>query len=170
LSAFRRSGSYRLQDYYEVGAMQALKPALADYLGTTDTRSYRVLTVNLSSAVALVNGFQTPNAYMADYPVDAGQHFIEVFRGEYLKDGLEVPPPASNYLEAYVSRKSLSSDQTSVKLNIDVERLRNLGVRAIFSFLDISNAESLGLISLRRFGNIHLYGFTSETDPMLHRL
>ena len=155
LVAFRRYGEYRLEDYYESAAMPALKSALAARLGQAE--GARILTVNLSSTVALVNGFRTPNAYMADYPAGAGKAFLDLFAGEYAKDGLPTPPPSSNYLEAYVSRSSLAPDGLSIDLALDAPAVRDLRIDAIFSYLDIRNAQSLGLASLGRFGHIHAY-------------
>ena len=93
----------------------------------------------------------------ADHPAEAGRLFMEAFRGEYRKNGLDVPPPINNTVEAYISRKSLSEDGQSIDIDIDVERLRNLGIRAVFSYLEISNAADLGLASIGRFGHIQAY-------------
>lgn len=156
LSFARKHGEYRFAEYYQTAAMPLLKKALTSKLSLRPDQ-YKVLTVNLSSALAIVNGFHTLNAYVADYPLAKGVIFLRLFQGEFAKDGLPVPDAPGNLVESYVSRRSLSANGQSLNLALDTGLFRSLGGQAVFSFLTISNASDLGLEYLGLFGDIHVY-------------
>lgn len=156
LHRFRLQGDYRFADYYDTATMPALKAAMFDALQLAQP-AYKVLTINLSSAIAIYNGFYTPNAYLGDNPAAAGQRYLDLFAGEFAKDGLAVPLADRNGFEAYVSRKSLATDGQSISLALNVDSLRELDIRAVFSYLPINNAATLGLAHLGHFGHIHAY-------------
>lgn len=119
--------------------------------------SYRVVSLGIYPAAAAYNGFYCLDAYSNNYPVSYKHEFREIMAAELEK---------SDYVRAYYdewgNRCYLMSAQysnyftfekkwgaTFDGLELDPDKLREMGCRYLFSAGYITNAEDMGLSLLR---------------------
>lgn len=131
---------------------------------------HKVVSVGMYPGIALYNQFYTLDAYLSSYPLQYKHKFKEVILPELEKD-----KNLCKYYDNWGSRCYLFSadcgkrymygknDKKQITLDINVEKLRELGCEYIFSAVDISNYEQLGIDYVDTYSNddsyweIHVY-------------
>jgi hypothetical protein len=124
--------------------------------------SYVVASIGLHPAVAQYNGFQTADAYLSLYPLEYKRKFRKAVVTEFSRR-----PELLSYYDDWGSRAYFFSSELlcprngsfclknkQYKVNtyeMNMEAVKELGVRYFFSIPDIGNHKELGLVDLGRF-------------------
>lgn len=120
-----------------------------------DKSEYRVVSLGMSPAAALYNGFYCLDGYSNNYPLSYKHEFKAVIENE-----LEKSEENRIYFDEWGNRCYLMSSESGGSpmirkyaatayqdLDIDVNQLSSMGCEYIFSAMEILNADDLGLMS-----------------------
>lgn len=125
---------------------------------------HKVVSVGMYPGIALYNQFYTLDAYLSSYPLQYKHKFKEVILPELEKD-----KNLCKYYDNWGSRCYLFSadcgkrymygknDKKQITLDINVEKLRELGCEYIFSAVDISNYGELGIVYINEYTTADSY-------------
>lgn len=118
-----------------------------------DKQEYRVVSLGMSPAAALYNGFYCLDGYSNNYPLSYKHEFRKAFEKE-----LEKSESNRVYFDDWGNRCYLMSSESGgspliskyqatlyQNLEIDVNNLSDMGCEYIFSAMEISGASDLGL-------------------------
>ena len=123
-------------------------------------QSVRIGCIGFSPSVANFNGFRTLGAYRPSYPLHLKDDFIEILAGE-----MDRNERLKQYMEKWGSQLYLFDDRifihildqrelqrkvrsTTCEMNLD--KLREMGVSMLFSAVPIANATEVGLVPVVR--------------------
>lgn len=131
---------------------------LKDYIGKEQSE-YRVGCIGFVPAIVSVNGFYTVDGYSTNYPVEYKREFREIIAKE-----LEKNAAIKQYFDDWGSRcylfvAELGMDYdhrkyeniTIQNLQINTEKLKELGCEYIFSAVEVMNASDLDMDLLEVF-------------------
>lgn len=159
-------------DYYAVGILEQVEEYIAEQTGRAKEQ-YKVASLGIDPAAALYHGFYCVDGYSNNYSLEYKHQFREIIAAELDK---------SAYLQAYFdewgNRCYLFSAECPgyytiekggfffQNLNINVDKLQQMGCEYLFSAAYIQNAEEIGLELLRdesfetedSYYQIYLYG------------
>ena len=120
-----------------------------------DKSEYRVVSLGMSPAAALYNGFYCLDGYSNNYPLSYKHEFKAI-----IEDELEKSEENRIYFDEWGNRCYLMSSESGGSpmirkyaatayqdLDIDVNQLSSMGCEYIFSAMEILNADDLGLTS-----------------------
>ncbi len=149
------------QSYYA----ESLFEQVSKYIGVPK-KNYRVVSVGIHPSVAQYNGFYTLDGYLNNYPLSYKRSFRKVIAKE-LDKSLWLKQYFDNWgSRCYIFSAELregcyvacdrNSPASLSKLSIDMEQLKHMGGRYIFSAVPILNSDELG-IKMKRV-------FTDETS------
>lgn len=144
--------------------------SVRSYIGRDQTQ-YRVGCIGLHPAAAAYNGFYTVDGYSNNYPLSYKHAFRKVIEKELDKDSA-----LKTYFDDWGNRCYLFSSELGMNyyvdktrsspvrgLELDTQRLGELGCEYLFSAVEIENAQDMGLRLESVFGwdegdyNIYLY-------------
>lgn len=118
------------------------------------SNSNRVVSVGMHPAISLANGFYTADGYSTNYALEYKQQFRKIIADELAKDrelqehfdywGGNFYIFSAELGRNYFYTKSHSKRRIE-QLDINIEPLRELGVKHIISAVEIGNAQELGL-------------------------
>ena len=149
---FRGHGVYGFAEYYEAAAFDEIGPVLAERLGA-DRSAYRVLSIGIAPAVAMVNGYSTLGGYFADQPLDYLLRFNRVFAAEYEKSGKD--PTPGNLAFAHVSPASVRDGV--IDPDLDLCLLDELGGKVVISMFAFADPVRQGMEAIGTFSGLHVY-------------
>ncbi len=121
----------------------------------------KTVSIGLFPSIALYNGLATADGYNANYPLEYKHRFREIIENDLAKD-----PDLKSYFDGWGSRcyvyvAELGNDRFVLKgsgrsltdLDLNTEKLKEVGVGFILSALPIDSAEDKGLESRGRFSS-----------------
>lgn len=142
------TGYISWEGYYAEDLMQELEKAIG-----RDITTYRVAHLGVSPAPSLMHGFYTVDGYSNNYPLEYKHTFRKVIEKE-----LEKNEEARLYYDEWGNRCYLFNGITGTYWNLaknsgvvyeplefDIEALKELGCRYLFSGGEIPGAEKIGL-------------------------
>jgi len=164
--------TYHLMDWDDFYAVDVFEQ-IDEFIGV-DKADYRTVSLGITPAAALYNGFYCLDGYSNFYPLQYKHEFREIIANELSKsEELRV------YFDAWGNRCYLFNGETGnfmmipgvnggsfEHLDLNTSKLYEMGGRYIFSALPIENAEDMNLILLREepfetetsYYSIWLYG------------
>lgn len=126
------------------------------YIGK-DKSAYRVLSLGITPAAALYNGFYCLDGYSNLYSL----HYKQEFR-KIMEDELDKSPEVSVYFDTWGNRCYLMNAETGnymmigkysgstyKQLSLNTNQMYEMGARYLFSAMPLENAEELGLTLMR---------------------
>ena len=147
--------TYDLMDWDEYYATDVYAQ-VDEYIGK-DKSTYRTVSLGITPAAALYNGFYCLDGYSNMYSLEYKHQFREIIAKE-----LEKVEELRVYFDAWGNRCYLFNAETGnymlinknngasyEKLELNTAQLYDMGARYIFSALPIENAEQLGLELMR---------------------
>lgn len=142
------TGYITWESYYAEDLMEQLEQTIG-----RDMTTYRVASLGMSPAPALMHGFYTVDGYSNNYPLEYKHRFRKVIQRE-----LEKNEQTRLYFDEWGSRCYLfngasgnawmlgkKNEITYERLEFDMEALKELDCAYLFSAGEILNAEELGL-------------------------
>lgn len=161
------TGQVSWESFYARELMQKLEDAIG-----RDMSQYRVGHLGMSPAPSLMHGFYTIDGYSNNYPLEYKHKFRGIIERE-----LDKHEGARIYFDDWGSRCYLFSAETGVfwmlakesafkyqNLELDIEKMKELGCEYLFSGGEILGAEEMGLRSMgyfeteNSFWGVWLYG------------
>lgn len=147
--------TYDLMDWDEFYASDVYE-MVEEYIGK-DKSTYRTVSLGITPAAALYNGFYCLDGYSNMYSLEYKHEFREIIAKELEKlDGIKTyfddwgnrcylfNSETGNYM--MISKNSGASFQT---LELNVSQMYEMGARYLFAAMPIDNAEQLGLKLMR---------------------
>jgi Protein of unknown function (DUF6044) len=135
------------------------------------TESFRVASVAMHPAIAVVNGFYTVDGYSVMYPLQHKRDFRKIISSELAKSA-----PLSTYFDDWGSRAYLFSSEIGknylwgkhdekklLDLKLSYDHAAIMGVEYIFSSAELTNFSQFGLVymgfyeSPESYWRIHVY-------------
>ncbi len=148
---------------------ESLFDDIRDYIGKPQD-SYRVVSIGLHPSAALYNGFYTLDGYHPNYPLEYKHEFREIIARELEKSHQDFEEgglvdlklyfdSTGGGIRAYFLVSELNGDYMCVKgscssiesLELNTEKVKEMGGKYIFSAVEIKNAEENGLLFLKAF-------------------
>ena len=149
---YRGHGVYSFDEYFEREAFAEMRPVLDARMGA-DRSAYRVLSIGIAPAVAIVNGYSTLGGYFADQPLEYLARFNRVFAAEYAKSGRD--PMPGNMAFAHVSPASVRDGV--IDPDLDLCLLDELGGKVVISMFAFADPARQGMEAIGTFGPLHVY-------------
>lgn len=138
-------------DYYAEDVFVQIDDAIG-----RDKSQYRVASLGINPAAALYSGFHCIDGYSNLYPLEYKHEFRKIIEKE-----LDKSSEVAVYFDTWGNRCYLLNSETGnymmvqggagsyKNVELNVERLRKMGVEYLFSAMPMENAEDLGLALLR---------------------
>lgn len=164
---YHQSGFYSYNEFYSLGLFKEID----EYIGIPKNE-YKIVNLGIHPSVSQYNGFYTLDGYIVNYPIRLFKNFQKINKKEIEKTGV-------NYSNVTIDNtlRIISSDLEKlcgmycfkkynlepVDINLDFNELKKLNVDYLFSTVELSNIEELGIKFERRFDDsnspyvIHLY-------------
>lgn len=146
------------QDYYAIGVFSQIEDFLEETEGLSK-EEYKVVSLGIDPAAALYHGFYCLDGYSNNYPLAYKHDFRKVLEPE-----LEKSDYLADYFDNWGNRCYLFSAECPgyytiekggfyfADYELNIQALRDLGGKYLFSAAYILNAEEQGLILLREEG------------------
>ncbi len=140
------------EDYYAEDVFEQIE----EFIGE-EKSSYRTVSLGITPAAALYNGFYCLDGYSNLYPLEYKHEFREIIAKE-----LEKSEELRVYFDAWGNRCYLFNGETGnymmiagnnggsfVSLDLNTAKMYEMGARYLFAAMPIENAEEIGLTLLR---------------------
>lgn len=139
-------------DYYAVDVYKQVE----DYIGK-DKATYRTLSLGITPAAALYNGFYCLDGYSNMYSLDYKHQFRKIIEKE-----LEKSEEVKSYFDDWGNRCYLLNAETGnymligkentgsyQQLELNTNQMLAMGAKYLFAAMPIDNAEEMGLVLMR---------------------
>lgn len=141
-------GSLSFRAFYSPNLFTEVK----EYIGRPQS-DYRVASLGIHPAVALYNGFYMVDGYWVNYPLDYKHRFREIIAPELAKNEIVRWKFDNHGSRCYLFASELDNDFLHTKhrkhvvqhLDIDTQKLKNIGCSYIISAVKIMNSADLNL-------------------------
>lgn len=108
-------------------------------------KSFNTVCIGFTPAIAQFNGFQTLDAYLPLYPLSYKKKFREIIEGELVKDSSKCSYFDGWGNKCYIFLGEKINDNMIHDLSININALKDMNCRYIFSRYIIGNADELNL-------------------------